>query len=33
VAKHAANELVECCVLDTFTLLHDLPAAVAALQL
>jgi hypothetical protein len=33
VAKFAAEELVECCVLDTFTLRHDLPAAVAALQL
>jgi hypothetical protein len=29
----AEAELAEYCSLDSFTLLHDLPAAVAALQL
>jgi hypothetical protein len=33
VARAADAELVECCVLDSYTLRHDLPAATAALQL
>jgi hypothetical protein len=33
VQRLAESEMAEFCVLDSFTLIHDLPAAVAALQL